>query len=68
MESATGAHDNVDFALMALARALDLPPDAPFALFAVARSAGWSAHAMEQIARGSLIRPRARYVGEMPAA
>jgi citrate synthase len=66
MESATGAHDNVDFALVALARALDLPADAPFALFAVARSSGWSAHAIEQIAGGSLIRPRARYVGVAP--
>ena len=66
MESATGAHDNVDFAMVALARALRLPPDAPFALFAVARCAGWTAHAMEQIAEGAVIRPRARYAGEAP--
>jgi citrate synthase len=66
METATGQHDNVDFALFALARALNLPADAPFALFATARCAGWTAHAIEQIADGDLIRPRARYSGLAP--
>jgi citrate synthase len=64
---ATGAHDNVDFALAAMTRSLALPPDAPFMLFAVARCAGWVAHAMEQAATGAIIRPRARYVGILPA-
>jgi citrate synthase len=66
MSAATGERDNADFALFALARALELPPDAPFALFATARCAGWTAHALEQIAEGALIRPRARYAGETP--
>ena len=48
---------------MALARTLKLPDDAPFALFAVGRTAGWLAHALEQGKTGRLIRPRARYVG-----
>ncbi len=61
--AATGARDTVDFALVALSETLDLPADAPFALFAVARCAGWLAHAMEQASTGALIRPRARYVG-----
>lgn len=65
-EEATGQRANVDFALVALAEALALPQDAPFALFAVARCAGWTAHALEQIATGALIRPRARYVGPAP--
>jgi citrate synthase len=64
---ATGAHDNVDFALAAMTRSLALPPDAPFILFAVARCAGWVAHAMEQVATGAIIRPRARYVGIGPS-
>jgi citrate synthase len=59
----TGALPNVDFGLAALARALALPGDAPFRLFALGRSIGWAAHAMEQAASGALIRPRARYVG-----
>lgn len=66
MEAATGARANIDFALVALAEALDLPEDAPFALFAVARCAGWTAHAMEQAATGPPIRPRALYVGAEP--
>ncbi|MBL8131870.1 MAG: citrate synthase family protein [Anaerolineae bacterium] len=58
---------NIDLALAALARLLDLPPGASLGLFAVGRSVGWIAHAIEQYAGGMLIRPRARYVGEMPA-
>ena len=46
--------------------ALGLPQDAPFALFAVARCAGWIAHAIEQGQTDALIRPRARYVGPEP--
>ncbi|MDB5479543.1 MAG: citrate synthase [Caulobacteraceae bacterium] len=68
VEAATGERDNVDFALVALAEGLGLPPDAPFVIFAVARCAGWLAHALEQAAGGSLIRPRARYVGPAPEA
>ncbi|MFI4935962.1 MAG: citrate/2-methylcitrate synthase, partial [Caulobacterales bacterium] len=66
VEAGTGAAANVDFALVAMKQALGLPADAPFALFAVARTAGWIAHAMEQVASGQLIRPRARYVGPEP--
>jgi citrate synthase len=66
VEAATGEHRNVDFALVALTRTLGLPADAPFALFLIARCAGWTAHAMEQMADGALIRPRARYVGPPP--
>jgi citrate synthase len=32
-------------------------------MFGAARSAGWLAHAMEQVLGGRLIRPRARYAG-----
>lgn len=64
--AATGLEPNIDFALVSLARALKLPADAPFILFATARSAGWTAHAIEQLQSGRLIRPRARYVGPTP--
>jgi citrate synthase len=66
VESQTGMGANVDFALTALADTLRLPRDAPLALFAVARCAGWIAHAMEQGQSDQLIRPRARYVGPEP--
>jgi citrate synthase len=66
VEAATGERDNVDFALVALTEGLGLPADAPFVIVAVARCAGWLAHALEQSASGSLIRPRARYIGPSP--
>jgi citrate synthase len=45
---------------------LKLPDEAPFALFAVARCAGWIAHALEQGQADTLIRPCARYIGPEP--
>lgn len=60
---ATGARPNIDFALAALTRQLRLPPDAPFRLFALGRSVGSAAHAVEQVVSNRLIRPRARYDG-----
>ncbi|MCU1384112.1 MAG: Citrate synthase [Acidobacteria bacterium] len=66
--SATGDHPNVDFGLAAVGRILGLPPESPLALFAVGRSVGWIGHAIEQYASGLLIRPRARYVGVLPAS
>ncbi|MER5171314.1 citrate synthase [Thioclava kandeliae] len=59
----TGQEPTIDVALAALADHCALPGDAPFALFAIARSLGWLAHALEQIETGSLIRPRAHYTG-----
>ncbi len=65
-DAETGQAPNIDFALVALAQAHGLPHDAPFALFATARCAGWIAHAIEQAAEPGIIRPRARYVGPEP--
>ena len=66
VKAVTGLAPNIDFALIAACEALKLPQDAPFALFSVARCAGWIAHAIEQGQTDSLIRPRARYVGPEP--
>ena len=57
---------NVDFATVTMRRTLGLPPGSGLTLTAIARTAGWVAHAIEQYGGGRLIRPRARYVGEMP--
>ncbi|MBI1181561.1 MAG: citrate synthase [Alphaproteobacteria bacterium] len=58
---------NVDGALAALAHTLRLSPEQAFAIFALGRSAGWIAHAIEQVETGVLIRPRARYRGPLSA-
>jgi len=61
-----GEYPNIDFALVILARALRLPPGSALTLFALGRTIGWVGHALEQYRTGELIRPRARYVGQLP--
>ena len=60
------AMPTIELALAAFARRERLPRDGAFAVFAVGRSVGWVAHAFEAAAAGTLIRPRARYVGPPP--
>ena len=62
-EELLGEPANLDFSLAALAAAYALPDDAPMVIFALARTVGWLAHAMEQVVSGDLIRPRAHYAG-----
>jgi citrate synthase len=57
---------NIDFALAVLARVAGMTAGAGEAIFAVARTAGWTAHAMEEYARATPLRPRAVYVGPAP--
>jgi len=57
---------NIDFALAALAAVTGMIGGAGEAIFAVARAAGWLAHALEEYARNTPIRPRGIYTG--PAA
>ena len=59
-------YPNLDFGLVLLRRALGLPRGAALALFALGRSAGWIAHALEQYETAQLIRPRALYAGPRP--
>ena len=63
---ATGEFVNIDYALAVLVLALRMPAGSELALFAMARTVGWIAHASEQLQHGKLIRPRARYVGPAP--
>jgi citrate synthase len=53
----------LDAGLVTLCHCLELPPGSAASIFAVGRSAGWVAHALEQRAAGYLLRPRALYVG-----
>ena len=62
-ELKTTAEPSVDVAIAAVVAALGVQPAAGSGLFAVARSAGWLAHALEQRAAGFMLRPRARYIG-----
>jgi citrate synthase len=54
---------NIDFALAALAVTAGMIAGAGEAIFAIARTAGWIAHALEEYARRSPIRPRSLYTG-----
>ena len=62
-----GEAPTIDFALVAVAKTLGLPPGAALTLFAIGRAMGWIAHAIEQGEQDAIIRPRARYVGEQPS-
>ncbi len=57
---------NVEFFTAILLDALAIPRQAFTPIFAVARAAGWTAHAREQQRSGRLIRPGSAYVGPMP--
>ena len=54
---------NIDFALAVFATVGQMIPGAGEAIFAVARAAGWLAHALEEYARNTPIRPRGIYTG-----
>ncbi|MDP3632961.1 citrate synthase/methylcitrate synthase [Phenylobacterium sp.] len=57
---------NVEFYTALLLEALAFPPSAFTCVFAMGRTAGWIAHAREQLAGGRLIRPQSVYVGPIP--
>jgi len=67
-EELTGLRPNIDAALVALERTLQLPEGSALAIFATGRTAGWIAHALEQRQDGRLIRPRASYAGPATSA
>jgi citrate synthase len=54
---------NVEFYTALLLHGLGLPSDLFTPTFAVGRVAGWSAHCLEQLRDGRLIRPQSVYIG-----
>ncbi len=54
---------NVDFYMAIVLHWLGIPEELFPCVFAIARTAGWSSHILEQYGANRLIRPRARYVG-----
>jgi citrate synthase len=54
---------NVEFWSAVVLDVADVPPPLAPAMFACSRTAGWSAHILEQKKLNRLVRPSARYVG-----
>ena len=57
---------NVEFWSAVVLDFAEVPPQLFTPMFTCARTAGWSAHIMEQKREGRLIRPTAKYVGPPP--
>jgi citrate synthase len=57
---------NVEFWAAVILDFAEVPPHMMPAMFTSARTAGWSAHIMEQKKTGRLVRPSARYIGPAP--
>ncbi len=66
VQARTGQHPSIDYALVAMRRSLGLAAGDAYRVFALGRTAGWLAHAVEQGRSDTLIRPRANYVGPQP--
>ena len=56
-------HANVDFYSATVYYSLGIPTDLFTPVFAIARTAGWTAHVLEQLADNRLIRPQSQYAG-----
>jgi citrate synthase len=57
---------NVEFWSAVVLDYAEVPPELFTPMFTCARTAGWSAHILEQKREGRLIRPTAKYVGPAP--
>lgn len=65
-EDMTGQPAGMSLALALIGRHLDLPREAPMTLYGIGRSAGWLAHAIEQMHSGAGPKARLRYIGVAP--
>src|SRR5882762_3758080 len=57
------SYTNVEFWSAIVLDVAEIPPHLAPAMFACSRTAGWSAHILEQKRLGVLVRPSAKYVG-----
>lgn len=60
-----GLYPRQELALVLLGIAMGLPKNTSGALSTLARTAGWVAHVREQQLSGALLRPRAKFVGQV---
>lgn len=58
-------YPNVDFYSGLVYYLLGIPPDLSITMFSISRMAGWVAHVLEYLQQNRLIRPKAKYVGEL---
>lgn len=56
---------NVDFYSASTYRVLGIPSDQFTPIFAISRTAGWTAHVIEQLANNRIMRPESLYTGPM---
>ena len=63
MRERKGLNANVDFYSATVYYSLGIPTDMFTPIFAISRTAGWTAHVLEQLADNRLYRPLSEYVG-----
>jgi citrate synthase len=63
MKERKGLNANVDFYSATVYYSLGIPTDMFTPIFAISRTAGWTAHVLEQLADNRLYRPLSEYVG-----
>jgi len=63
MSEKKGLFPNVDYPIAYLYYMMNIPTEVYTPIFAIGRSAGWTAHVVEQLANNRLIRPKALYEG-----
>jgi citrate synthase len=64
MKEKKGLYANVDFYSATVYYSLGIPTDLFTPVFAISRTAGWTAHILEQLSDNRLYRPLSQYVGE----
>ena len=64
MKEKKGLHANVDFYSATFYYSLGIPTDLFTCIFAISRTAGWTAHVLEQLADNRLYRPLSEYTGD----